>query len=255
MKQAIAIAAVLALTTTALAEELVLHAEDSITIDGQRYTCADRSRRGVQMQPGDKLTAGKWRLKCKGDDDSGGGAGDAATTTIRSNVETACIQGLNNAISGRLPAGDAARWADACRTVDVGRACTVTSEQPDSECYSRLDSVISGHFSQTDAPAVERACKRIEASCRAGKTAVTQNVDIGCLDQLYRNTSGKPTGATVLSWIESCRGRQNGRCVAVNGSYNGECVQKAYNMISGKFSPSDAAAAARACRTVELRCE
>lgn len=249
-----ALIAVVLMTATAYAEELVLHPQDSITIDGTRYTCADSSRRGVQMAPGDRLSAGKWRLRCTGDDSGGGDPGEPEQTPVVSTVDPACIGSLYDTVSGHPTAADAIQWASACRTIEL-HGCRITTEQPDQACYSKLDSVISGSFSGTDAAAAERACHRIEASCPTHRNPATVRIDLGCLDQLYSRTSGKPTPSTVVSWLSSCRTRTSGRCTPIAGSFDAQCVSKAYQMISGKFSGADAAAVARSCRAVELRCD
>lgn len=245
----------LALAGVAYADDLVLHAQDSITIDGQRYTCADPSRRGVQLGAGDRVTAGKYKLRCVADDTGGSPPPDSADSiTVVSTVEPACVDALYNAISGKPPASDVLGWASACRTVDV-RACQIKTQQPDAACFSRLESVLSGSFSASDGAAAERACQRIEASCPARPNKASAHVDLNCLDQLYRGTPGKPNPSSVLNWIGSCRSRTSGHCVTVGGTFDAQCVSKAYQMISGKFSATDAGAVARACRSVELRCD
>jgi len=245
----------LAVAGVAHADDLVLHAQDSITIDGQRYTCADPSRRGVQLGAGDRVTAGKYKLRCVADD-APPPPPDAAADTIAvtSVVEPTCIDALNNAVSGHPPAADALGWAGACRTVDV-RACQIKTQQPDATCFSRLESVISGSFSASDGAAAERACQRVEATCPSHPNKAAARVDLACLDQLYRGTPGKPSPASVLNWIASCRNRTTGHCTVVGGSFDAACVTKAYQMVTGKLSPPDAGAVARACRATDLRCD
>src|SRR5262245_11493200 len=65
-KRMLVVVGVLATTGVAHADDLVLHAGDSLTVDGKRYTCDDPTRRGVSMSPGDSVTAGSRRLRCEG---------------------------------------------------------------------------------------------------------------------------------------------------------------------------------------------
>ena len=250
----IVVGAIVAIAGTAAADQLLLHSQDSLTIDGTRYTCDDSSRKGVQLGPGDRVTAGRYQLKCVHDSDSGH---DSSTRdiSVQSRVEPTCISTLNTVIVGYPSASEVLRWADACRPFEVGSACNVTTSKPDDDCYSALNGAIKGTFSETDAPRAQRVCQRVEASCPAFATKVASKVELTCIEKLYNTTSGKPNGHTMVGWIESCRDHAIGACVVVGGSFDRDCVTKSFGMITGAFSAAEAASAARACRALELRCQ
>jgi hypothetical protein len=262
--RAIVIAGLLSSASLALADgiELTLQWQDSLTVEGTRYTCNDKSRRGVQLAPGDKITAGGFRLKCArrsegGPDDGPPGPPPAGSSvTVTSFVDTSCLTQMNTSISGRVPQKDVPLWADACRTPPLDRRCTVVSSKPDNSCFSALDQLISGSFSGDVVVEAQRACNRIEASCttRGGKK-VTSSVDTSCVTQLYTKTSGRPTAATITTWIDSCRAQNVARCTIVGSKFNSTCYSQAYSYMSGRPSVTDAAGMARACTTYELACE
>ncbi len=233
---------------SAAADRVVLHSKDSITIDGTGYSCDDPSGTGVQLALGDHLTVGEHQIKCKGD------GHPASTVAVESRVDASCISNLDQTISGSPSAAEAIRWADACRPFEIGKQCTMTSSAPDDDCYSALNQVISGSFSDPDALRAQHSCQRMQATCPALPTAAESTVDLDCVDRMYQSMSGKPDGHAILGWLESCRSRPVGTCVVVSGTLDPACVSRAHGMISGNFSPGDAATASRACRTLELRC-
>lgn len=176
--------------------------------------------------------------------------------TFTSAVDVSCIRQLNMTISGRVPTKDVTLWADACRTPPVERQCSIDSSKPDSTCVSALDQVISGSFPSTQIAEVERACHRIEASCSPrGNRKVSSSVDVGCVQQLYLKTSGKPSAATIATWIDSCRGQSTARCVIIGAKFNSACYSQSYQYMSGRPSVVEAATLARSCTTFDLQCE
>ena len=257
-------AVLLFVASPALADgiELTLSWQDSLTIEGTRYTCNDKSRAGVQLAPGDRITAGIYRLRCAK-------RGDAApppppppppppqtTVTLSSAVDTTCLSQLNMSISGRVPAKDVTLWADACRTPPLDRRCQVVSSKPDNACFSALDQLISGSFSTDQVVEVQRACNRIEASCATrGTRKVTSSIDMSCVGQLYTRTKGKPNAGTITMWLDTCRAQAVARCTVVGSKFNSTCFSTAYQYMSGRPTVSDAAAMANACTTYELACE
>lgn len=250
-------AAMLLVAAPALADgiELTLSWQDSLTIDGTRYTCNDKARPGVQLQPGDRITAGAFRLRCakRGDDAP---PPPPTTVTLSSAVDTTCLSQLNQSISGRVPAKDVTLWADACRTPPLDRRCQVVSSKPDSTCFAALDSLISGSFPNDQVAVVQRACNRIEASCSPrGTRKVSSSVDMSCVGQLYTRTTGKPSGATITTWIETCRAQAVARCAVVGSKFNSTCFSTAYQYMSGRPTVTEAADLARACTTYDLACE
>jgi hypothetical protein len=241
----------------AFADRVVLHPGDSITVDGTQYSCGVTDADGVKLAIGDAITVNGHRIKCRSAD------ADApppppppppATIAVESHVETSCINDLYQVIDGKPAIGDAIHWADACRGFEIGKQCSATTASPDDDCFNALYQVIPGNFSDKDAIRARSSCRRLQATCPAPPNAVESSVDLGCLDQVYQATSGKPDGHTMLGWLEQCRDHAVGQCVIVGGTLQAGCVQKAYGMISGKFTSAEAATAARMCRTLELRC-
>lgn len=247
-------AALLLAASPAVADgiELTLSWQDSLTIDGTRYTCNDRSRAGVQLSPGDRVAAGIYRLACakRGDERPETGV------SLSSAVDTMCLSQLNQSISGRVPAKDVTLWADACRTPPLDRRCQVVSSKPDNACFAALDQLISGSFPNDQVAVVQRACNRIEATCTPrGTRKVSSSVDMACVGQLYTRTTGKPSAATIATWLDTCRAQAVARCTVVGAKFNGTCYQTAYQYISGRPSVVEAADIARACTTYDLACE
>lgn len=243
------VVATAAMTGTAAADALSLHSQDSITIDGTRYTCDDSSRKGVQLGPGDQITAGKYQLKCLRE---GAPAHDLA---VQSRVDATCFATLNQVISGHPSTDDVIWWADACRPFEVGSSCSTVTTKPDDACYTAMNQTITATFSKREASQAQRACQEVDTTCPAIGTKVVSKVELACIEKLYSTTTGKPNGHAMIGWIESCRDHAIGSCVVVGGSFNRECVTKSFTMLSGTYSIRDAGAAARACRTLELRCQ
>ena len=248
------VGAIVAIAGTAAADQLLLHSQDSLTIDDTRYTCDDSSRKGVHLAPGDHVTAGNYQLKCVSDSDSSHDS-SKRDISVQSRVEPTCIATLNSLVVGYPSASEVLRWADACRPFEVGSACTATTSKPDDDCYSALNDTLKGTFSETDAPHAQRVCQRVEARCPALATKAASKVDLACIEKLYNTTSGKPNGHTMVGWIESCRVHAIGACVVVGGSFDPDCITKSSGMITGAFSAAEAASAAHACRALELRCQ
>ncbi len=233
--------------------ELTLSWQDSLTIEGTRYTCNDKSRAGVQLGPGDRITAGAFRLRCAKQGDE---APPPSSVTLSSGVDTMCLSQMNQAISGRVPPKDVTLWADACRTPPLDRRCQIVSSKPDSTCFAALDQLISGSFPNDQVAAVQRACNRIEASCALrGPRKVASSVDMTCVGQLYTRTTGKPSAATITTWLDTCRAQAVARCTVVGSKFNTTCFQAAYQYMSGRPSVTEAADIARACTTYDLACE
>lgn len=253
-------AVVLLVAAPALADgiELTLSWQDSLTIDGTRYTCNDKSRAGVQLAPGDRITAGSFRLRCekRGDDAPPPPPPEKTAVALSSAVDTACLSQMNMAISGRVPAKDVTLWADACRTPPLDRRCQVVSSKPDSTCFSALDQLISGSFPNDQVAAVQRACNRIEATCATrGTRKVSSAVDMACVGQLYTRTTGKPNAQTIATWLDTCRAQAVARCTVVGSKFNGSCFSTAYQYMSGRPTVTEAADIARSCTTYDLACE
>ena len=253
-------AAVLLVASVAWADgiELTLAWQDSLTIEGTRYTCNDTSRSGVQLAPGDRITAGMYKLRCakRGDDAPPPPPPPSSTVTLSSSVDTACLSQMNMAISGRVPAKDVTLWADACRTPPLDRRCQIASSKPDNTCFAALDQLISGSFPTELVASVQRACNRIEATCAPrGTRKVSSSVDMACVGQLYTKTSGKPNAPTITTWLDSCRAQAVARCSVVGSKFNNTCFSTAYQYMSGRPSVPEAADLARACTTYELACE
>lgn len=254
-------ATVLLVASTALADgiELTLSWQDSLTIEGTRYTCNDRSRAGVQLAPGDRITAGSFKLRCakRGDDAPPPPPPPPPTSvTLSSAVDPMCLSQLNMAISGRVPPREVTLWADACRTPPLDRRCQIVSSKPDNACFSALDQLIAGSFPADQVVEAQRACNRIEASCATrGARKVSSSVDLACVGQLYTRTTGKPNAATITTWLDTCRAQAVARCTVVGSKFNSTCFQTAYQYMSGRPSIADAAAMARSCTTYDLACE
>ncbi len=260
----VAFGGTLAVATATFADgiELTMQWTDSLTVEGTRYTCNGPARRGVAMGPGDKLTAGQFRLKCakRGD----GGAPDepppppppSARVSVISAVDTSCLTQLNSSISGRLPVTSATTWADACRPVAIGRSCSIDKSTPQSSCVNTLDSMISGSFSDDQVLALNHACARIEATCSPrGARKVLEATDMSCMSQLYQKTSGRPTAASIVKWIDGCRTPAPRGCTAVAASFESSCFSQSFTFITGRPSAQEAALIARGCMKIEYRCD
>lgn len=254
----VAIVAVLAGSAVAVADRLVLHSQDSITIDGTRYTCDDTSRRGVQLAPGDHINAGGWQLHCDGDHGDTGSTGTrptARTITAQSHVDTACIAELFQTTNGHASANDMVHLAEGCRVFEIGGQCTATTTQPDGDCFTSLNQLIAGTLSDQEIVRVQRACQRVEATCPAYPNKVASKVDLDCVTKLYQASTARPTTHGIASWLDSCRDHAPASCIAVGGKLDHDCVTKAYSINAGAFSATEAAAVSRACRVLELRCQ
>jgi hypothetical protein len=250
----VVVSLVLVPAAVAHADRVVLHSGDSITVDGTQYSCNVADADGVKLAIGDSITVGGHRIKCRDADGPPAPPAPPPTVAVESHVDTSCISALYDVIEGKPSAGDAIHWADACRGFEIGKQCSPPATQPDDACFNALDQVIEGNFSDRDAIRARSSCRQMQATCPAPPNAVESSVDLACLDQVYSSTAGKPDGHTMLGWIEQCRSQAVGQCVVVGGTAQAACVQKAYGMISGKFTAAEAATAARMCRTLELRC-
>jgi hypothetical protein len=250
---------VLAATGVAAADGIVtLQRGDSIQIAGRTVYCIPSYAHsdGVTLAAGDSITVGDRRVTC-----------DAGYQTppppppaqpridVASRVDTVCMQDLYNKVSGKLAGEDPIRFAEACRTIPVGRSCRITASAADDTCFQTLYNMVSGKFSADMAPRVQDACKQLTASCAAAPVTVSSRVDTTCFQRLYNATSGKPSVATALGWLRSCRSVPVDRCTIAAGRFDDTCVATLYNAVSGKLTPQEAADAARACRIVDARCD
>jgi hypothetical protein len=242
--------------------DLPMQWDDVITIEGTRYGCNARIRGGVTLQPGDRVSAGRFRVKCARRDNSDGGdvqppgPPPPQTSSLTSAVDTRCLSQVYQTISGRVPPASAPMLAEACRPMNVPRVCRETSSAPDAGCFRQLDQIISGSFSANDGAEAQRACRRVEASCAfEGTRKASARVDMTCVSQLYQKTSGRPNGAAIVQWIDGCRSQTRGRCQTVASSFDQACYTQAYQFVSGRPTIEDAARIARACTAHELLCD
>jgi hypothetical protein len=189
------------------------------------------------------------------DEDTGSSSTNAPTIDLTSTVSVDCIEQLYQSMSGKPAGTEAPRWADACRNFEISHRCKVTASQPDSACFDKLNYVITGSFSDSEAAAATTACQQIQATCPSLPNTESSKVDLACLDDLYSKTQGKPDPKAMRDWLGRCRTKAFGKCVVVGGAVDLECVRKAYDMITGKFTSDEAAAVGKACRAVDLRCD
>ena len=240
----------------ALADKVVLHPGDSITLDGNQYSCGDPNATGAQIAIGDKVTVNGLDIKCR--ERKGAAPAPApeppATVDVNSAVDVQCINFMNQIVSGRARGADAARWADACRGFELGKECKATASTPDDACFNFLSQVIDGEFSGAEAGRARNSCKQIQGTCPAPANAVESRVDTQCMNQLYQAASGGLDGHATVGIAQQCRDHAVGQCVVVSGAADIQCMNFANQITSGGFTPTDAAGLARACRTLELRC-
>jgi hypothetical protein len=236
--------------------DLPLSAEDSITIDGTRYTCGASGRSGVKMSGGDVVTAGRFKLRCvaRPGDLPPPPPSPAQMIHVRSAVDATCIQAFAGAITGYFKGNEASNIAQACRPLAVDASCVDMTTKHDATCFAALQKGMFSYPTDVESAAMMKSCSAVEADCPAdGKTA-TSRVDLKCLDQLYKSARTYPKAPALIGWIDQCRESPRQRCTAVSASFDGACFKSATKMLSTYPTPGEATELVTRCRSIDYRC-
>jgi len=257
MKARVVVGLLFATVSVASADEIALHRGDSVKVHHKRYYCEpyERGHDGVTLSAGDSITVGDRRITCEAAAVVTAPPPPPPTLEITSRVDKSCLDSLYMKVSGSLDAQSAMGLARACRNVEFGRSCRVTSSQLDNGCFQKLSFQVSGSLPDDMAGRVQDACKQLTASCVSAPANVSSKVDVDCYQRLYMSTSGKPSMGSALGWLRSCRSAPIDRCTIVSGQVDNSCVQAVYMSISGNLTPAQAGDVARACRSVQASCD